>query len=137
MQARTGPVPVTVEMLSQPIAVTVQLFTCGTVTMRLDGHKGVPSAANPRSGEIAFLKITKPPASPSPWGWNVTRSLISCSVTPAVPVCGQNPQVGGPAATPPVPRRSEALHPRVRTTRGRHYIRAGGYGPAEIGRAHV
>src|SRR5215831_3905894 len=70
----TGPVPVTVETLSVPVAMTVQLSRRGTETSSLDGQSGVPSAANPWSGEIAFLRIT--PATLGS-GSKVTRSLTS------------------------------------------------------------
>src|SRR5262245_41709930 len=70
----TGPVPVTVETLSVPVAMTVQLSMCGTETINLEGHSGVPNAANPWSGELAFLRIT--PATVGS-GSKVTRSLTS------------------------------------------------------------
>src|SRR5262245_18335709 len=70
----TGPVPVSVDTLSVPVAMTVQLSRRGTETSSLDGQSGVPSAANPWSGEIAFLRIT--PATLGS-GSKVTRSLTS------------------------------------------------------------
>src|SRR5499425_1914549 len=54
----TGPVPLTVETLSVPVAMTVQLSTRGTEIKSSNGHSGVPSAANPWSGEVAFLNTT-------------------------------------------------------------------------------
>ena len=54
----TGPIPVAVDTLSVPVAMTVQLSMRGTVIKSSDGHSGVPSAANPCRGEVAFLKIT-------------------------------------------------------------------------------
>src|SRR5262245_4888614 len=73
-QPLTGPVPVTVETLSVPVAMTVQASRYGTETISLDGHSGVPNAANPWSGELAFLRIT--PATLGS-GSKVTRSLTS------------------------------------------------------------
>ena len=43
----TGPVPVTVETLSVPVAMTVQLRMRGAEIRSFDGHNGVPSAASP------------------------------------------------------------------------------------------
>src|SRR2546427_9554051 len=77
----TGPVPITVDTLSVPVAMTVQLLMRGTEISSADGHRGVPSSANPWSGEVAFLRIT-PGELGSGSGSNVTRSLISYSVTP-------------------------------------------------------
>src|SRR6266436_7246365 len=54
----TGPVPVTVDTLSVPVAMTVQLFMRGTEIRSADGHSGVPTSANPWSGEVAFRLIT-------------------------------------------------------------------------------
>ncbi|PYM44797.1 MAG: hypothetical protein DME14_21675, partial [Candidatus Rokuibacteriota bacterium] len=54
----TGPVPVLVETWSVPVAMIVQRFSFGTVISNVDGHRGVPCSANPRRGEVAFLKMT-------------------------------------------------------------------------------
>src|SRR2546428_3306745 len=84
----TGPTPVTVDTLSVPVAMTVQLFIRGTEIRSADGHKGVPTSANPWSGEVAFRLITPTELGS---GSNVTRSLISYSVTPVPPrdsACG-------------------------------------------------
>src|SRR5437867_2236058 len=78
----TGPVPSTVDTLSVPVAMTVQLLMRGTEIRSSDGHSGVPSSANPWSGEVAFLRITPGELGS---GSNVTRSLISYSVTPLPP----------------------------------------------------
>src|SRR5262252_5284040 len=75
----TGPVPVTVDTLSVPVAMTVQLSMRGTEMSRVEGHSGVPSAAKPWSGEVALRRMT--PAAPGS-GSNVTRSLTSYNVTP-------------------------------------------------------
>src|SRR5262249_20257599 len=78
----TGATPVTVDTLSGPLAMTVQLSMRGTAMHNAEGHGGVASAANAWRGEVAFRLIT-PAALGS--GSNVTRSLISYSVTPASP----------------------------------------------------
>src|SRR6266436_9791433 len=54
----TGPSPVTVDTLSVPVAMTVQLSVRGTEIRSSDGHRGVPTSANPWSGEVAFRLIT-------------------------------------------------------------------------------
>src|SRR5438874_13723403 len=79
---RTGPNPVTVDTVSVPVAMTVQLCRRGTEIRSADGHRGVPTSANPWSGEVALRRIT-PGELES--GSNVTRSLISYSVTPVAP----------------------------------------------------
>jgi hypothetical protein len=43
----TGPVPITVDTLSVPVAMIVQLSMRGTEISNSDGHRGVPSSANP------------------------------------------------------------------------------------------
>jgi hypothetical protein len=73
----TGPMPVTVDTLSVPVAMTVQLSMRGTVISSCDGHSGVPSPAKPWRGAVAFRLMT-PAALGS--GSNVTRSLTSYNV---------------------------------------------------------
>ena len=70
----TGPRPVTVDTLSVPFAMMVQLCVRGIEINSADGQSGVPSSANPCSGEVALRSLT-PGTLGS--GSNVTRSLIS------------------------------------------------------------
>src|SRR2546429_3791202 len=91
----TGPHPVTVDTLSVPVAMTVQLWIRRTETRSSAGHRGVPTSANPWSGEVALRRII--PAELGS-GSKVTRSLISYSVTPVAPSESKSPARLTPAS---------------------------------------